>query len=127
MFQIKGVELFDKLMYYDDYDHLSERDQYMISLMHKKLSDAVYKHSIDLWKTWAAKAADTKDSDLEEPLWNCKEITEKLVRSITTDILSEKVMRFYEAYIYNNHEFRRIWKWARHEYGGLKNDLYCIM
>lgn len=127
MFKTVGIVLFDKLMQLDNYDHLSEVDQYKISLMKKNLEEAIYRYAIHEWKTWAAKMATEKADNLEEPIWNCMKITKEFIELYATEILPEKIIRFYEAYIYNNVSYRNTWKWARKEYGGLNNDLYYIM
>lgn len=125
MSEFKG--LFDKLIKFENYDHLSERDQYHISLMKKNINKTVNKYVIHQWETWAVEQSNEKNKSLEEPIWNCKEIITELVKMYTTDILPEDVMRYYEAYIYNKVWYRDTWIWARNEYGGLNNHLYSIM
>jgi hypothetical protein len=127
MWELKGLVLFEKLAELDNYDHLSERDQYEISLMEKNIQQAVYKYVIHQWETWAADRILEGNQELEEPKWNARSITEEVVKQYTNDILPEKVMRYYEAYIYNSSRYRGSWIWARHEFGGLKDDKYYVI
>lgn len=127
MEEIKEIALFEKLIEFDDYDHLSERDQYGISLLEKHIEEAVYEYVIREWETWAAERILEGNQRLEEPKWNARSIAEKIVKQYSNDILPEKVMRYYEAYIYNCNLNRRSWMWARQEYGGLKDDKYYVI